>query len=751
MRLVLGKSDLRMRRSRGVLLAAAVLAVLVLFAAFAGSARAVACDTNWTGADNNDWSGAGNWDNGVPDSLKDACIDSPAAPVQIQGITANAASLSLTGVGTLRIIGFFDGVADHPASLTLQGGGTIDGNSSVVLTTNCTGVNCAGGGQPILTNLGATALSNAGTISAELGTDGGSQTRELDGNITNTGTMHIGTETIYDNGVSNKTLDNQGQINIDSGTDLFVRNLETSTVINDTGGSISNNGGTGFLRVLGSDTFTQAGGTTSPATANPANPAVIVDGGNLSYTGTGASTIMARDSVILSGNLAAGQNLVVDGIDPVPACNDATVTSPTSFTNAGTITETGDCNSSLTVTSGSITNTGALVTDPTAANKTHEISGGLINSGTLTVNGPTAFDGSSATLTQTAGKTTIGPGVTFDASGSGATFELQGGVLTGGGQDQPGEAIFNGSVENSGGNVIPGSATTPGLMTFDGLYTQGAQGKLTIAVKGAGGPSGVGLHYSQLGATSGIALGGTLAISTLANPTVGDLDTILGTTGGVSGAFSKLVGQFKPEAAFPPGWTFGYHTQFASDSVALSVDGAAGLRVKKSGPVPGHVTSSPAGINCATRCDAPFFSTQTVTLTAHPAAGAAFNGWFGACHGFTRMCKVSMSQARTVTARFSHPTTTSLRSSHNPGKVGQGVTYTATVTPHPNGGKVRFTDAGKTIPGCGLVPVVMATGKTTCNVTYHAGGTHHIQATYLGDLKFAHSSSGLLKETIRKS
>ena len=55
--------------------------------------------------------------------------------------------------------------------------------------------------------------------------------------------------------------------------------------------------------------------------------------------------------------------------------------------------------------------------------------------------------------------------------------------------------------------------------------------------------------------------------------------------------------------AFPPGWTAGYHTTYGSNFAALSADPAAGLRVKKAGPVGGTVTSSPAGINCPTKHD----------------------------------------------------------------------------------------------------------------------------------------------------
>ncbi|MFM7718416.1 MAG: InlB B-repeat-containing protein [Actinomycetota bacterium] len=71
----------------------------------------------------------------------------------------------------------------------------------------------------------------------------------------------------------------------------------------------------------------------------------------------------------------------------------------------------------------------------------------------------------------------------------------------------------------------------------------------------------------------------------------------------------------------------------------------------------GTVTSSPAGINCATTC-----STQTaslplgtvVTLTATPAADSYFAGWSGPCTG-TGTCVVTVDRSLTVTATFGRP------------------------------------------------------------------------------------------------
>ena len=88
-------------------------------------------------------------------------------------------------------------------------------------------------------------------------------------------------------------------------------------------------------------------------------------------------------------------------------------------------------------------------------------------------------------------------------------------------------------------------------------------------------------------------------------------------------------------------------------------------------------------------------------------------------------------------------TTTTLASSANPSVAGQAVTYTATVSPAPDGGTVAFTDSGTVITGCGTQPVNTSTGEATCQVTYTSVGAHSITAAYSGDASFGASTSAL--------
>jgi large repetitive protein len=94
-------------------------------------------------------------------------------------------------------------------------------------------------------------------------------------------------------------------------------------------------------------------------------------------------------------------------------------------------------------------------------------------------------------------------------------------------------------------------------------------------------------------------------------------------------------------------------------------------------------------------------------------------------------------------------TATSVASSPDPSVAGQVVTYTATVSPAPDGGTAAFTDGGTTITGCGTQPVGIGTGTATCQVTYASPGTHSIAAVYTGDSEFGGSTTAVpLTQTV---
>jgi Bacterial Ig-like domain (group 3)/FG-GAP repeat len=83
-------------------------------------------------------------------------------------------------------------------------------------------------------------------------------------------------------------------------------------------------------------------------------------------------------------------------------------------------------------------------------------------------------------------------------------------------------------------------------------------------------------------------------------------------------------------------------------------------------------------------------------------------------------------------------TTTVLSSSPNGNtEPAQSVTFTATVTPTPDGGTVAFTDNGQTVSSC--ANVTLTNGVANCTIDFSAGGDYGLVATYSGDSAYASS------------
>jgi len=93
-------------------------------------------------------------------------------------------------------------------------------------------------------------------------------------------------------------------------------------------------------------------------------------------------------------------------------------------------------------------------------------------------------------------------------------------------------------------------------------------------------------------------------------------------------------------------------------------------------------------------------------------------------------------------------TTTTLVSSANPIADGVAMTYTATVKPTANGGKVDFTYGGKELPDCGAVTLNTESSKATCAIVWSGEGTASIEATYSGDSKYGESISNIVTQFV---
>jgi hypothetical protein len=127
------------------------------------------------------------------------------------------------------------------------------------------------------------------------------------------------------------------------------------------------------------------------------------------------------------------------------------------------------------------------------------------------------------------------------------------------------------------------------------------------------------------------------------------------TVGTVSNNYSTTVAKGAVISQSPSAGTVAHRTVKIGPSVNLVVSKGVAppmtLTVVRSGTGFGKVTSQSSGISCGSTCSHAYAYNASVTLTATPAVGSKFVGWSGACSG-TGVCHVTMSAAKSVTARF---------------------------------------------------------------------------------------------------
>ncbi|HEY3491892.1 MAG TPA: hypothetical protein VGK43_03005, partial [Solirubrobacterales bacterium] len=311
-------SDGRHRFARLAVLPA--LLAIVAAVALPSSASAASCPvtpgvfaTAWiagSGSLHND----ANWTNGTPSGSCDVTIAAAGNYTVSMTGGANAKSLVLGGPGSTPHLVISD-ESPNPNFDAQPAGITIAAGASVTLTCQVGG--CPNGGPDIYS--GPSPFSNAGTITVDANTGGGSV---VGGQITNTGTLSFGKTASLSGKVTN-----QGSLLVSDGA--VVTNAGSSCgdngalVKNDTGGLIDG-GATGLLSVR---FFEQGAGTTKDVT--------IPCGGTLNYAGAGSSEIRATGGFNLTGEMQAGQALTVSA-----ESSNTNAVLQSNFTNKGSITLT---------------------------------------------------------------------------------------------------------------------------------------------------------------------------------------------------------------------------------------------------------------------------------------------------------------------------------------------------------------------------------------------------------------------------
>ena len=143
------------------------------------------------------------------------------------------------------------------------------------------------------------------------------------------------------------------------------------------------------------------------------------------------------------------------------------------------------------------------------------------------------------------------------------------------------------------------------------------------------------------------------------------------------------------------------------------------LTVTRAGKGSGRVLSRPAGIRCGEECDAPFAEGSTVSLFQQADEGSVFAGWTGAGCSGAEGCRVAMTQAQTVTARFEREQPTRFVLTTATSGAGELTPPCAQGCPYEAGATVPLTatpaGGNNSVEWSGCTPVVP--GDTTCSVT----------------------------------
>ena len=479
--------------------------------------------------------------------------------LQINNVITNNGTINLLSGGVLlettnvlRI-----GAGGLTGTMTINGGAYTNGTSGA-----CNFGTSVGSSGIVLIISGTLAITN-GTLG--IGNGG-------NGVVTiSNGTMYVqGTETIANNSGSSGFLEIDGGSNIVGGAFTISDALTATGTVLVTGGELQVTNSSIAIANKGRGTMTISNGNVSTTTIETvgniggSSGTLTVIGGSNTIAGalTVGSAANATGTVLVAGGTLAVTNGIItngfSGIGTVTISNGTI--SALGFIQGSTSGSTGTLNiagGTIVVTNstqtasfdnrrGTVTmNSGTLITDQlymtNGTSSVFTFNGGTVNSSFTTNTTSSTFnvgDGASiATLNLLTGAHYFNSGLnvqnnaTLTVSGTvfgGLTTVSSGGTLNG-----TGTVGFL----NNQGNVLPGTATTPGTLFSTATYTQAVGGTLTIDIASLA-------SYGRLNITSGFAALGGAFTPTLLNgysPSRGDIfNGVLVASGGISNSFATL-------------------------------------------------------------------------------------------------------------------------------------------------------------------------------------------------------------------
>jgi hypothetical protein len=487
------------------------------------------------------------------------------------GTTTISGAASVTG-GIIGTNG--TGVVNFKGPLMLTGPankGFYDGTINASNTTTWGGNTGAGGNTLTFAYYAPTTLNNSGTwldantFAATINQYGNSSQFNNSGTYTKSGNSQT------DIGMA---FNNTGTVNVDAGT-LALASLTNynSTKSTLTGGTYAVYG-KGILDVAGANVVTNAANiilTGSSAeflnssTGGSALANLATNGFGARFVVTGGATFTTLGKFNNSGTLIVGSGSTFTSTGSLTNLSGTALTSGT-YDITGTLDlpganiVTNDTSLALTGSTSQVLNSttksNALANFSTnASGATFSLTGGrtfttlgkFVNSGTLNVSSGSTF--TSTGNFSNAGSVNIGTGSTF-ATATNGTFTQSAGTISDDGMISApsgitvssGSLIGVGAIKGnlqSSGTITPGvSATSTGILTETGAYTQTSSGVLDISIGG----TTAGSKYDELTATTA-KLGGTLNLSLVDGftPTVGSTYKIMGFNS-ESGQFAKITG-----------------------------------------------------------------------------------------------------------------------------------------------------------------------------------------------------------------